>query len=83
MACPGSSFHQALLRLRPDVAGPVNGGTTALEDEGVEGASFSPIPPEVIHTAVPCRGVGTRAGPEPLFRTLSTRCAQVAHAFCQ
>jgi enamidase len=34
---PGSSpiAHDVLLHLRPDVAGHVNGGTTALDDEGV------------------------------------------------
>ena len=35
---PGSSplTHELLLRLRPDVCGHVNGGTTALDDEGVK-----------------------------------------------
>jgi enamidase len=35
---PGSSpiSHEVLLRLRPDVCGHVNGGTTSLDDEGVE-----------------------------------------------
>jgi enamidase len=34
---PGSSpiSHEVLLRLRPDVAGHVNGGTTSLDDDGV------------------------------------------------
>jgi enamidase len=37
VSIPGSSSitHEVLLKLRPDVAGHVNGGTTALEDEGV------------------------------------------------
>ena len=37
VSIPGSSSisHEVLLHLRPDVAGHVNGGTTALEDEGV------------------------------------------------
>ena len=35
---PGSSpiTHELLLRLRPDVCGHVNGGTTSLDDEGVK-----------------------------------------------
>jgi enamidase len=37
VSIPGSSpiTHETLLRLRPDVCGHVNGGTTALADEGV------------------------------------------------